>query len=74
MVGSICSSGEHGRPDSNPTKLIEIGKQLQIKRSALTTFSIANHVATYFAILPRTLPAPTPRRATAKAPCTLSTS
>jgi K+-transporting ATPase ATPase B chain len=41
--------------DNNPTKLIEIvevGKQLLITRGALTTFSIANDVAKYFAILP----------------------
>jgi len=41
--------------DSNPTKLIEvveIGKQLLITRGALTTFSIANDVAKYFAIVP----------------------
>ncbi len=41
--------------DSNPTKLIEIveiGKQLLITRGSLTTFSIANDVAKYFAILP----------------------
>jgi K+-transporting ATPase ATPase B chain len=41
--------------DSDPTKLIEIvlvGKQLLISRGALTTFSIANDVAKYFAILP----------------------
>ncbi|MDT0318371.1 potassium-transporting ATPase subunit KdpB [Streptomyces millisiae] len=41
--------------DSNPTKLIEIvaiGKQLLITRGALTTFSIANDVAKYFAIIP----------------------
>jgi potassium-transporting ATPase ATP-binding subunit len=41
--------------DSNPTKLIEvveIGKQLLITRGALTTFSIANDVAKYFAMLP----------------------
>src|SRR5438445_13611128 len=40
---------------SNPTKLIEvvaIGKQLLIARGALTTFSIANDVAKYFAIIP----------------------
>ena len=40
--------------DSNPTKLIdivEIGKQLLITRGALTTFSIANDVAKYFAII-----------------------
>ena len=41
--------------DSNPTKLIEIvaiGKQLLITRGSLTTFSIANDVAKYFAIIP----------------------
>ncbi len=41
--------------DSNPTKLIEVvevGKQLLITRGALTTFSIANDVAKYFAIIP----------------------
>jgi K+-transporting ATPase ATPase B chain len=41
--------------DSNPTKLmdiVEIGKQLLITRGALTTFSIANDVAKYFAIIP----------------------
>ena len=41
--------------DSNPTKLIEIveiGKQLLVTRGALTTFSIANDLAKYFAILP----------------------
>ncbi|MCC6735410.1 MAG: potassium-transporting ATPase subunit KdpB [Bauldia sp.] len=41
--------------DSNPTKLIEVvmvGKQLLISRGSLTTFSIANDVAKYFAILP----------------------
>jgi K+-transporting ATPase ATPase B chain len=41
--------------DSNPTKLlevIEVGKQLLMTRGALTTFSIANDVAKYFAILP----------------------
>ena len=41
--------------DSNPTKLIEIveiGKQLLMTRGTLTTFSIANDVAKYFAILP----------------------
>ena len=65
--------------DSNPTKLIEIveiGKQLLITRGALTTFSIANDVAKYFAIIPamfavrlprpgqaqrHELPRPTPR-------------
>lgn len=50
--------------DSNPTKLIEvveIGKQLLMTRGALTTFSIANDIAKYFAIIPamfmRTYPA-----------------
>jgi K+-transporting ATPase ATPase B chain len=41
--------------DSNPTKLIEvvaIGKQMLITRGALTTFSIANDIAKYFAIIP----------------------
>ncbi|NNN22492.1 MAG: potassium-transporting ATPase subunit B, partial [Acidimicrobiales bacterium] len=41
--------------DSNPTKLIdivEVGKQLLITRGSLTTFSIANDVAKYFAIIP----------------------
>jgi K+-transporting ATPase ATPase B chain len=41
--------------DSNPTKLldiVEIGKQILITRGALTTFSVANDVAKYFAILP----------------------
>jgi K+-transporting ATPase ATPase B chain len=41
--------------DSNPTKLVEIveiGKQLLMTRVALTTFSIANDVAKYFAIIP----------------------
>jgi len=41
--------------DSNPTKLlqiVEIGKQLLMTRGALTTFSISNDVAKYFAILP----------------------
>src|SRR5882757_6728910 len=41
--------------DSNPTKLldiVEIGKQMLITHSSLTTFSIANNVAKYFAIIP----------------------
>ena len=41
--------------DSNPTKLLEVvetGKQLLMTRGCLTTFSIANDVAKYFAILP----------------------
>ena len=49
--------------DSNPTKLIEvveIGKQLLITRGSLTTFSVANDVAKYFAILPAMLVASFP--------------
>ena len=49
--------------DSNPTKLIEvieIGKQLLITRGSLTTFSIANDVAKYFAIIPAMLVATFP--------------
>ena len=49
--------------DSNPTKLIEvveIGKQLLMTRGALTTFSIANDVAKYFAIIPALLVAAFP--------------
>ena len=49
--------------DSNPTKLmdiVEIGKQLLITRGALTTFSIANDVAKYFAIIPAMFVAATP--------------
>jgi K+-transporting ATPase ATPase B chain len=41
--------------DSNPTKLIEVvdvGKQMLVTRGALTTFSIANDIAKYFAIIP----------------------
>ena len=50
--------------DSNPTKLIdvvEIGKQLLITRGSLTTFSIANDVAKYFAIIPAMLVATFPQ-------------
>jgi K+-transporting ATPase ATPase B chain len=50
--------------DSNPTKLIEIveiGKQLLMTRGALTTFSIANDVAKYFAIIPAMLMATFPQ-------------
>ncbi|MGH7609648.1 MAG: potassium-transporting ATPase subunit KdpB [Candidatus Dormibacteria bacterium] len=50
--------------DSNPTKLIqvvEIGKQLLITRGALTTFSISNDVAKYFAIIPAIFAATYPR-------------
>jgi K+-transporting ATPase ATPase B chain len=52
--------------DSNPTKLIEvvaIGKQLLITRGAITTFSIANDVAKYFAILPAAFVATYPQLA-----------
>ena len=48
-------AGNMGDLDSNPTKLIEIvetGKQMLMTRGALTTFSIANDVAKYFAIIP----------------------
>ena len=51
--------------DSNPTKLIdivEIGKQLLITRGSLTTFSIANDVAKYFAIIPALFVATYPRQ------------
>jgi K+-transporting ATPase ATPase B chain len=50
--------------DSNPTKLIEIveiGKQLLMTRGSLTTFSIANDVAKYFAILPAAFAATYPQ-------------
>ena len=50
--------------DSNPTKLIEvveIGKQLLMTRGSLTTFSIANDVAKYFAIIPALFVASLPR-------------
>jgi K+-transporting ATPase ATPase B chain len=50
--------------DSNPTKLIEVvevGKQLLITRGALTTFSIANDVAKYFAIIPAAFAATYPQ-------------
>lgn len=52
--------------DSNPTKLIEIvaiGKEMLMTRGALTTFSIANDVAKYFAILPAAFVASTPQLA-----------
>ena len=52
--------------DSNPTKLIEIvevGKQLLITRGALTTFSVANDVAKYFAIIPAAFATTYPRLA-----------
>ena len=50
--------------DSNPTKLleiVEIGKQLLITRGSLTTFSIANDVAKYFAIIPAMFTAAIPQ-------------
>ena len=53
--------------DSNPTKLIEIvevGKQLLITRGSLTTFSIANDVAKYFAIIPAAFATTYPQLAT----------
>src|SRR6266545_627551 len=56
-TGTVAAkeAGNMVDPDSNPTKLIEvveIGKQLLITRGSLTTFSIANDVAKYFAIIP----------------------
>jgi len=57
--------------DSNPTKLIEvveIGKQLLMTRGALTTFSIANDVAKYFAIIPAMFGALYALDATSKGP------
>ncbi len=63
--------------DSNPTKLIEIvevGKQLLITRGALTTFSIANDVAKYFAILPAIFVTTWATTPVARARCTCSTS
>jgi K+-transporting ATPase ATPase B chain len=53
--------------DSNPTKLIEVvevGKQLLITRGSLTTFSIANDVAKYFAIIPAAFATTYPQLAT----------
>jgi K+-transporting ATPase ATPase B chain len=53
--------------DSNPTKLIEVvetGKQMLITRGALTTFSIANDVAKYFAIIPAAFASTYPQLAT----------
>jgi potassium-transporting ATPase ATP-binding subunit len=57
--------------DSDPTKLIEIveiGKQLLMTRGALTTFSIANDVAKYFAILPAMFGRPLRHRRQAAGP------
>src|SRR6202040_2852041 len=62
-VGTAMNSGTQAAKeacnmvdlDSNPTKLlevVEIGKQLLMTRGALTTFSVANDVAKYFAIVP----------------------
>ena len=62
--------------DSNPTKLIEIveiGKQLLITRGALTTFSIANDVAKYFAIIPAMFVVRLPAASTGSTSCSLST-
>ena len=58
--------------DSNPTKLIEIveiGKQLLMTRGALTTFSIANDVAKYFAIIPAAFAAHLSRRLARSTSC-----
>ena len=65
--------------DSNPTKLIEIveiGKQMLMTRGALTTFSIANDVAKYFAIIPAAFVGdlPAARRAQRHAVCARPTS
>jgi K+-transporting ATPase ATPase B chain len=52
--------------DSNPTKLIEVvetGKQMLMTRGALTTFSIANDIAKYFAIIPAAFAATYPQLA-----------
>jgi K+-transporting ATPase ATPase B chain len=43
--------------------VVETGKQMLMTRGALTTFSIANDVAKYFAIIPAPSPAPTPSSA-----------
>jgi K+-transporting ATPase ATPase B chain len=62
-VGVAKEAGNMVDLDSNPTKLIEIieiGKQLLITRGSLTTFSIANDVAKYFAIVPAMLMATFP--------------
>src|SRR6202045_3359663 len=57
QTGTVAArrAGNMGDLDSDPTKLIEIvgiGKQLLMTRGSLTTFSIANDVAKYFAIIP----------------------
>ena len=62
--------------DSDPTKLIEIveiGKQLLMTRGALTTFSIANDVAKYFAIIPAMFVAFYPQLARRSTSCGCST-
>ena len=62
--------------DSNPTKLIEvveIGKQMLMTRGALTTFSIANDVAKYFAIIPAAFAAHLPAARTRSTSCSLAT-
>jgi K+-transporting ATPase ATPase B chain len=54
-AGGASEAGNMVDLDSDPTKLIEvveIGKQLLMTRGTLTTFSIANDVAKYFAIVP----------------------
>ena len=59
--------------DSDPTKLIEIveiGKQLLMTRGALTTFSIANDVAKYFAIIPAMFVAAYPAAQARSTSCT----
>jgi potassium-transporting ATPase ATP-binding subunit len=67
MNGGTQAAKEAGNMvdlDSNPTKLIEIveiGKQLLITRGALTTFSVANDVAKYFAIIPAMFAAALPQ-------------
>ena len=62
--------------DSNPTKLIEIveiGKQLLITRGALTTFSITNDVAKYFAMHPGHVLSGDPRPGASSTSCTCTT-
>ena len=62
--------------DSNPTKLIEIveiGKQLLITRGSLTTFSIANDVAKYFAIIPAMFVGRVPARSRRSTSCSSTT-
>lgn len=67
MNSGTCAAKEAGNMvdlDSNPTKLIEvvhIGKQMLMTRGSLTTFSIANDVAKYFAIIPAAFAATYPQ-------------